>query len=407
MTWERMSAETRIKAVHVDFMKHPEFALLSGVTMVGKVFVKDDMPTAGTNGRDVYYGREFVMGHNRKQIRYLVAHENLHKALRHCVEYKPVADKYGMIVNAAMDYVINQMIEDMDTKGDFVERPHLGKPLIDPKYKGMSFLQVLKDLLKDAQQQQSGGKGGKGGTSAGNGHQSLDEHMFDEAEEMSPAEAKKVQQQVEDAVRQGKLLAERMRGDGKGGADLSALTAHRDTNWREYLREFLSTICQGDDNSRFCPPNKRMLASGFVMPSHFSESTGEIIVACDTSGSMGGVYPVVFGEIARICEHARPESVRVLWWDTDVNSEQVFKPDQYDQIAGVLKPQGGGGTTVSVVARYIAEKQLKPKAVVYLSDGYVESDYEVPDVPCLWGIVDNDSFMPLKGKVVRIYSEGV
>jgi predicted metal-dependent peptidase len=266
---------------------------------------------------------------------------------------------------------------------------------------------VLKDLLKDAQQQQSGGKGGKGGTSAGNGHQSLDEHMFDEAEEMSPAEAKKVQQQVEDAVRQGKLLAERMRGDGKGGADLSALTAHRDTNWREYLREFLSTICQGDDNSRFCPPNKRMLASGFVMPSHFSESTGEIIVACDTSGSMGGVYPVVFGEIARICEHARPESVRVLWWDTDVNSEQVFKPDQYDQIAGVLKPQGGGGTTVSVVARYIAEKQLKPKAVVYLSDGYVESDYEVPDVPCLWGIVDNDSFMPLKGKVVRIYSEGV
>ena len=117
MTWERMSAETRIKAVHVDFMKHPEFALLSGVTMVGKVFVKDDMSTAGTNGRDVYYGREFVMGHNRKQIRYLVAHENLHKALRHCVEYKPVVDKYGMIVNAAMDYVINQMIEDMDTKG--------------------------------------------------------------------------------------------------------------------------------------------------------------------------------------------------------------------------------------------------------------------------------------------------
>jgi len=44
--------------------------------------------------------------------------------------------------------------------------------------------------------------------------------------------------------------------------------------------------------------------------------------------------------------------------------------------------------------------------VIYLSDGYIESNYEVSNVgQVLWGIVDNDRFVPSKGKVVRIYSE--
>lgn len=39
-----------------------------------------------------------------------------------------------------------------------------------------------------------------------------------------------------------------------------------------------------------------------------------------------------------------------------------------------------------------------------LSDGYIESDYRMAPIPHLWGIVDNTSFQPKKGKKLDIYS---
>jgi uncharacterized protein with von Willebrand factor type A (vWA) domain len=100
------------------------------------------------------------------------------------------------------------------------------------------------------------------------------------------------------------------------------------------------------------------------MPSHFSETTGEIIVACDTSGSMYGTYPVVFGEVARICENLLPEAVRVIWWEGSVVGEQLFTPNDYASIGKILNPTGGGGTRLSCVAEYITEKKYMEKAEI-------------------------------------------
>jgi predicted metal-dependent peptidase len=147
-----------------------------------------------------------------------------------------------------------------------------------------------------------------------------------------------------------------------------------------------------------------LLPLGFIMPSHFSESSGGFIIAADTSGSMEGVYPVLFGEVARICQLVRPEYVRLLWWDGVVQSEQYFTPDKYDDIGKLFKPVGGGGTTPACVTQYIREKQYKPKAVIWLTDG----DFYAPpgslDIPQLWGVVDNPRFVPTQGKVVHINS---
>jgi predicted metal-dependent peptidase len=207
---------------------------------------------------------------------------------------------------------------------------------------------------------------------------------------------------VDDANRQGELLVRKMRGDAAGGRDILGTAQERVTNWRDALQDFISSVCVGDENSRFCPPNKRLLASGFIMPSHFDENIGEIVIACDTSGSMHWAYPVVFGEVARIVQNTRPDSVRMLWWDTEVCGDQVFKPEQYQDIATQLAPKGGGGTVVSCVADYVAEHKIKAKAVIMLTDGYIESDYRMTDMPTLWGVVDNDDFMPRAGKVLRI-----
>ncbi len=122
MAYKDFTAHERITAVHIDFMRDPDFCLLGGTTQIGKVVIRQDVPTAGTDGRDVFYGEEFIMGMTRGQLRYLVAHETLHKMLHHCTEYKTVCDKYPQGENMAMDLVVQLFIEVVDGGGGVAER---------------------------------------------------------------------------------------------------------------------------------------------------------------------------------------------------------------------------------------------------------------------------------------------
>ena len=283
VVYTRMRPEQRLTAVSLDISKHKEFSQLAGVACVGSVIVTTDIPTAATDGANEYYNPEFVLNMTRKQLRYLKLHETLHKSLRHCVEYKDIVQKEPKVSNIAMDYVVNGLIEEADPTLAFVERPTEVPPLVHPKYAGWSFVRVFKDLMQNAKPQDDG-QGKKlvdpDGDEIGD---TLDEHK---PSTLDGTGTDKLKQQIDDALHQGKIVQSKMAGkQGVGGA-LDATMRKRDTNWRQYLNDFLTEICEGDEQSRFCPPNKRMLASGFIMPSHYSESTGEIIVACDTSGSM-------------------------------------------------------------------------------------------------------------------------
>lgn len=389
MTFENLTLTQRVQAANIDCMRHPKFALLSGVICMGKSEVKEGIPTAATDGKNKYYGAEFIKPMNRKQLRYLVLHENFHVALKHCLLFKDWTKRAPQLTNIAQDFVVNALIEELDPDFKFVERPS-DSLCIDAKYKGWSFPQVFNDLLKDAKIVEI--------------KQSLDDHMEGDGEgDDRDADAEgKLSKQIDDANRQGEMIARKLAGKEGGGRDIFGLAKERQTNWRDPLQDFIQSVCAGDDNSRFCPPNKRLLASGFVMPSHFSETIGELIIAADTSGSMTGYYPIVFGEVARICQHVKPERVRVLWWDTSVCGEQEFKPDQYDQIATLMKPKGGGGTTPDVVVKYISKKKIDAKAIVWLSDGYLGCSDPVTPMPSLWGIVDNDDFVAAHGKTLHI-----
>ena len=379
-----MTPHERVTAVGIDLTRNALFAQLSGVAMVGRIEITDRLPTAATNGRDEYYNPDFVLAQNRKQLRYVRIHENLHKMLKHCVEYKDVCKRYPKLSNVAMDHVINLIIEEIDPNFTWVERPTV-KPCVDTKYKGWGFLRVLRDLLDQGDEE-----GGEGG---------FDDHLFDELDD---AEMEETGRRVDEAGRQGKILAEKLAGNGKGGGRLDLNATKRNTEWRQHLREFFDTICKGDEHSRFVPPNKRFAPLGILLPSHFSYNKGEIIIAGDTSGSMGPIYPILFGEIAQIAQTVMPDALRVIWWDTSVCGEQLFKPDEYHSIATLMKPMGGGGTTPQCVVKYIAEKQYKPRAVIWLTDGYLDGNNAVVPCAALWGIVDNESFVPPQGKAIHI-----
>jgi predicted metal-dependent peptidase len=396
MSFEKLTLQQRVSAANIDCMRHPAFCQFTAYIAMGKSEVQTAVKTACTNGRDKLYGAEFIKPLNRKQMRYLVMHENLHVALRHCTGYKAVSRKYPKLANIAKDYVVNGIIEELDPNFLFVERP-TPTILIDPKYFGWSFPQVFNDLFKNGK-----GGGGEGGDEDGGGdfNEPIDAH---EEMEFADEEAERQhEREIEDAARQGQLIAKRMAGKGSGGRDIFGTAAHRDTDWVSALQDWIASVSEGDDLSRFCPPNKRMLAAGFVMPSHFSESLGELVIACDTSGSMGPYYTNIFGEVARICETTKPAKVRVLWWDTSVCGDQEFAPGDYDRIASLLKPAGGGGTTPDVVVQYLKEKKINAKGLVWLTDGYIGCDTPRTDMPAIWGVVNNDTFVPQHGKVLHI-----
>lgn len=392
MAFKDLQPHQKLIAVHTDFMRHPEFCILGGVTQIGKVEVSHAVPTAGTDGEDVYYNPDFIKDMTRGQLRYLVGHESLHKALHHCTEYATLKERHPEEFAQAIDYVVNGTLESMDTgEVKFLERPTNVPPLVNSRYDTMGVPEVVRALL---QKKKEGG--------AGKATQPMDTHMHTERTEGNAEEMDAVQQKIDDAVRHGEIMQGQMRSEK--GAGSGALGGFREsvTDWRPYLRRFVQEMCEGDDQSRFSPPNKRMLPMDIIMPSRFSEATGELIVACDTSGSMGHILPQVFGEVARVCQVSSPERVRIIWWDTKVAGEQVIERKNFASIATQLAPRGGGGTTVSCVARYVREKKYKPKATIMISDGYVEAQYETVPGNLLWGIVGNRGFVPLRGKVLHI-----
>ena len=385
VAWKKMTLHERMTACAIDIMGHPQFALVGGLLVMGKRELMPEVRTAATDGLNMYFAPEFIEPQTREQLRYIMLHEALHIGLRHCVSYPEVVKKYPQLSNMAMDYVVNALIEQIDPRFGFVERPTDPAPLIDRKYFDRAFVDVLQDLLRNKDQQQPE-------------PQQFDSHM------PAPEDADKdeLQEAIQDALNHGDMVQKRMAGSTGDGNPLRGLGVDRTTDWRNALREWVQAVSKGDSHSRFNPPNRRFLPLGVIMPTHFDMTAGEIALLADTSGSMHSYYSVLFGEIANICKQANPDCVRLIWWDNKVRSEQVFKRGQYDTLAHALQPVGGGGTSPQVVTQYVREKQYKLSGAIWLTDGYLDS---APTRVCsneLWGVFNNNFFKPAHGKVLRI-----
>ena len=388
-----LTAEQRLTKAVVSIMDNPKYVALSGVLMLGSKRIEPDeakCPTAYTNGRDEIYGEKFVNELNDAELRFVILHECYHKLYRHLTTWKHLFDKHAMAANMACDHVINIKIAD-DNKDGFAKVPDIGI-CMDEKYRGWDSAAVFNDLMKDAKESGSG-KGKAQG-------KPLDCHGWDEAEEMDSEERKKLERDIDAAVRQGALAAGKMgSGDARDLADL----LETKVNWREVLRDFVSSFCSGNDYSTWRRPNRRFVAAGHYLPSGVSESVGELVLAIDTSGSIGGRELGQFlGEVKAICDTVKPESVRILYWDTKVAGDEKYEQAELASLVQSTKPAGGGGTMVECVPKYMAENNIKPQAVVVLTDGCLGGSWGEWSCPVLWCIVGNKHARPSVGKYVHV-----
>lgn len=387
MIGRELSEERRLSKAVVAIMGNPRYVALAGVMMIGSRIVCDKTKTACTNGRDEKYGRAFIRELNDAELRFLVLHECYHKLYRHLVTWRHLYDKNARLANCACDYVINIKLTD-DNKDGFAVMPKGG--LLDERFRDMDSARVYKIL---ADEQDGDGQG------QGEGETGIDDHDWEGAQDMSPDEGKELAREIDEAIRQGALTAGKL---GSGGDRMFEDLLQTKVDWREVLREFIATTCQGNDYSTWRRPNRRFVSSGYYMPSGVSESVDELVIAADMSGSMTSALPRLFAEIKGICEQVKPKVVRLLYWDTEVCADEKYMDGEVENIVKSTKPKGGGGTSVDCVPAYMAANGIKPQAVIVLTDGYLGGSWGTWSCPVLWCIVDNKRAVPDVGKYVHV-----
>lgn len=398
----KLSPEQRVQKATIDIMGKDRYAALAGILMIGEKRVERDAskcPTAYTNGKDVVFGADFIDGMNDAELRFLLLHEEYHKLYRHLTTWQHLYKENAQLANMACDYVINAKIIDDNKDGFATMTGKLKVGCYDPKYRGWDSAQVFNDLKNNPPQDNNSGQGSGQGMPNGT-HQGFDEHGWGEAEEMTAEEQRELAREIDEAVRQGALAAGKM-GNGMDRDMVDLLQPQVD--WREVLRDFVQTTCQGNDYSTWRRPNRRYIGAGVYMPSGISEQIGEIVVAIDTSGSIGARELGAFlAEIKEVADTVHPEAIRILYWDTSVRGDERYEGAEADNIVQSTKPKGGGGTDVRCVPEYIAANQIKAQAVIVLTDGYLYGGWGEWHHPVLWTVLDNKNAQPDVGKTVHI-----
>lgn len=307
-----------------------------------------DIPTAAVDGKHIYYNPEFIDKHPAAQIKTILAHEVMHCVFDHIGRRN---DRQPRKWNQAGDYVINQALLD----AGFEAVPNW---LHNTAYRDMGTDEVY-NLLPESGE--------------GDGKDPMDNCM-----DGDPADTDVQATDWKIATIQA---ANQARAEGKLPQSLARfieeLTAAK-LDWRAMLRRFITETSR--DDYSWARPNRHFLQQGFYLPTLYSETMGEIVVVIDTSGSIDQATLNAFGgEIKAIIQNSRPSKTHVIYCDAKVNHVDEFGPN--DDLTFAM--HGGGGTSFVPPFEYVAEHDLKPVCLVYLTDLYGRFP-SAPDYPVMW-----------------------
>lgn len=372
------------------------------------IFTKD-VPIAATDGTNLILNPEGFFKFSLDERVFIVAHEILHCILNHCVLSRQMrvtgkvkyADGTDLpyestMMNVAMDLVINDALI-ADKIGTF---PKEG--LHDPSIatRADSFMDAYKKVFK--QQQQNGGKGGGNGNQQGNGSGGgFDQHLEPGAAQgKDPGQAAQQRNQAEwDTAVAGALAV--AKAQGKLPASLERLLkeiVEPTVSWQDHIRAFFARKVGGGGYD-WRKPDRALIQRDIYAPRRSGNGCGPIVVAIDTSGSIGQrELDHFFGELRGIIDDVRPEVIHVVWCDS-----RVHKVDEVEDSADIetLKPAGGGGTDFRPVFDWVDSAGLRPDALVYLTDMLGCFPDKEPNYPVIWGDIYGRCKAPF-GDVVSV-----
>ena len=352
------------RSIKTLILKEPFYGLF--VVGLNKSYIKS-IPTAGVSkhgiGVKLSINPDFFDSLNDKHQIGLIKHEVLHISFGHLI----LRDKYPdhKLFNIAADIEINQYIADdylpeggltLETFSD-LDLPK--KAGTDTYYK---LLQEAKeegncDALNDVLDQM-------------NGDSQYDHQTWDEFDDLTEADKKLVQKQVEHQLKETAETTEKRRGNIPG--ELAGLIERLRNieppkfNWKAFLRRFVgnSTISYTKKLRR--KYNKRYNAN----PGLKIKFKNHVCVGVDTSGSVSNDELKEFmSELVHM--HKTGHKITVVQCDTQINSIEEFNPKKDWEV------KGRGGTDFQPVIDHYNEKGYYT-SLIYLTDGEAYSPDDCP-----------------------------
>jgi len=362
--------------------------------------------TMATDGRSIFYQKDFVTGCSDQELVGLLAHEVMHPAMQH---HTRRGDRDSGLWNEAGDYAINPIL----TEAGFVLP---GTPLLDPEYRGLTAEQIY-EVLKNSRASDEGddapedaetpntGDGENTAEDSGSGTRdpSADQNSDEVERPGAVLDAPDPAQQEAEwqvAVKQATQAAQMM-GQLPGGIALAVEEVMKPrVDWKSILRRFVQQSATADYSWRM--PNRRYIAGGLYLPELRSESMPTLIVVVDSSASTQAALPTFKAELQSIVEECQPESTIVIMADATV--QRVDEIQRGDPIE--FNVEGFGGTDFRPAFEHVDREQLNPACLIYLTD----ADGIYPDEPCpyptLWAITVPDRQTPW-GETVYIDVAGL
>lgn len=358
-------------------LRHPFFGNMA--TRLKIVDGSDWCPTAATDGRHLYYNRDFFDKLTNKQVEFVVAHEILHNVFDHMMR---VEGRDRFIWNAAADYSVNgQLVRDR-----IGEVPPDIKIFHDTAHYGKGTEQIYDEIFEKMDEEQLKALG-----------QLLDDHIDWEKDgkDGRPTYSKEELKQIRDEIKEATIQAAQAAGAGNVPASVARMIkdlTEPKMNWREILRQQIQSVIKNDYT--FMRPSRKAWHMSAILPGTQFDETIDICCSIDMSGSITDEMGKDFiSEIKGIMEEYKDYKIKLWCFDTKVYNEADF--DGYnDDIMG-YELMGGGGTDFMCNWTYMKDQEINPKKFIMFTDGYPWDSWGDPDYcDTVFIIHGNDTIVP-------------
>lgn len=359
-------------------LRHPFFGNMA--TRMKIVDASDWLPTAATDFRHFYFNREFFEKLNPRQIEFVVAHEILHCVYDHMMRHE---GREKQIWNIAADYKVNGLLK----RERIGEDPPV-KFFYDPKYnEDWSAERIYDELYEKYDEEELNQLG-----------ELLDEHLDGDGDGSNgnPQYSKEELRKIRDEIKEAMLQAAQAAGAGNVPGELARMIkdmTEPKMNWRELLRQQIQSTIKNDFS--FSRPSRKGWHSGAILPGSHFDTTIDICVSLDMSGSIGDDQAADFlGEVKGIMDEFKDYNLKIWCFDTQVYNEQDFNGYNGDEI-GSYEIMGGGGTEFMANWDYMKENDIVPKKFIMFTDGYPWGSWGDEDYcDTIFVIHGNDTIVP-------------
>jgi predicted metal-dependent peptidase len=367
------------KAIARTVLDHPFFAsLLLGMRLREDTGTR----TACTDGREIRYNPDFINSLHVDQVVFVLAHLVMHVA--HLHPLRRSSRNLGRF-NKAGDYAINGILKEAGLS-------MLPGALYKKEYDRLAAEQIYDHLPgssrdgdgDDGDEKKNGNRyedpGGCGGF-----EDAKDEH----GKPLTKAERQHEEARVAIAIQQA---AQAAKAQGKLPGALERLVdelVHPILDWREILRTFIDHTARNDYS--WIHPNRRHIAGGIYLPSFRSDGLKPLVLAVDTSGSIGQRELNQFQAELNDILQSYPTTVNVVYCDSQISGTDTFAPDQYPV---ELKAVGFGGTDLRPPFEWAVKNVPDAGCIIYLTDLEGESPEADPGIPTLWVSTTKDRDLP-------------